>query len=227
MRKFKLRLSKLAVISLVLATMVLLCALSITSAKAVDGTNLPLTASNSSDRNDEFNNDDTSSREQKRLEAASKAAFLEAYRVFMHPRCMNCHPSGDTPLQGDDSHLHTMGVTRGEGGHGVYALKCKNCHQDNNLNGDHLPPGSPTWALPPAHLKMVFEGKSPRELALHFKDNSFTGFKDFAKDMVHHVEAEPLVLQSWTHGTPPPLSHREFVAKVKEWIDKGAAIPDK
>ena len=39
-------------------------------------------------------------------EAESRAAFLAAYKVFMHPRCMNCHPKGDAPLQGDDSHVH-------------------------------------------------------------------------------------------------------------------------
>jgi hypothetical protein len=45
--------------------------------------------------------------------------------------------------------------------------------------------------------------------------------------MLEPVEKEPLVLNSWTYGTPPPLSHEEFVAKVKKWIEKGAAIPDK
>lgn len=154
-------------------------------------------------------------------------AFMKAYKVFMSPRCMNCHPSGDIPLQGDDSHLHPMGVVRGEDGKGVSAMKCKNCHQDANVAGEHMPPGSPGWSLPPAHLKMVFQGKSPRQLALHFKDNSFTGFKDFKKDMVHHVETEPLVLHSWTYGTPPPYTHAEFVAAVKEWIAKGASVPAK
>ncbi len=163
----------------------------------------------------------------KQREEESKAAFLEAYRVFMHPRCMNCHPAGDVPLQGDDSHLHSQGVKRGLDGKGLYALKCKNCHQDANTAGVHMPPGHAGWHLPPANRKMVFEGKTPRQLAMHFKDNKFTGFKDFKKDMLHHVEEEPLVLHSWTYGTPPPMSHDEFVAKVKEWIDKGAAIPDK
>jgi hypothetical protein len=51
-------------------------------------------------------------------EAASKAAFLEAYKVLMHPRCMNCHPTGDVPLQGDDSHLHAQNVKRGPDGKG-------------------------------------------------------------------------------------------------------------
>lgn len=152
----------------------------------------------------------------------SKAAFMDAYRVFMHPRCMNCHPAGDIPLQGDDSHLHAQGVKRGKDGKGVYAGKCSNCHQPQHVPGDHMPPGAENWHLPPADKKMVFEGKSPRELAMSFKDNKFI---DFAKDMVHHVEHEPLVLASWTYGTRPPLTHAEFVAKVKEWIAKGAVIP--
>ena len=155
----------------------------------------------------------------------SKAAFMDAYRVFIHPRCMNCHPSGDIPLQGDDSHLHLQGVKRGPDGKGLYALKCSNCHQEQHIAGTNMPPGGKGWQLPPANRKMVFEGKTPRQLATHFKDNKYTGFKDFKKDMLHHIEHEPLVINSWTYGTPPPLSFEEFVAKVKEWIAKGAAIP--
>lgn len=160
-----------------------------------------------------------------RREQESIAAFNEAYKVFMHPRCMNCHPKGDAPLQGDDSHIHLQNVTRGPDGKGLYAMKCSNCHQSEHVAGEHMPPGHAQWHLPPANRKMVFEGMSPAQLAAHFKDNKFTGFKDFKKDMLHHVEHEPLVLNSWTYGTPPPLSHEEFVAKVKEWIDKGAVVP--
>lgn len=156
----------------------------------------------------------------------SKAAFEAAYTVFMHPRCVNCHPAGDAPMQGDDSHLHTQNVKRGPDGKGLYALKCTNCHQPTNLPGEHMPPGHAIWQLPPPELKMVFEGKSPRELAAHFKDNKFTGFKNWEEDLIHHVEHEPLVAHSWTYGTPPPMSHEEFVGKVKEWIDKGAVLPE-
>lgn len=160
-------------------------------------------------------------------EKESREAFLVAYTVFMHPRCMNCHPNGDTPLQGEDSHLHTQGVTRGPDGKGLYALKCKNCHQDNNIAGLNMPPGQPNWQMPPAHLKMIFQDKSPRQLALHFKESKFTGFKNL-EQMIEHVEKEPLVLSCWHPAqglTTPPISHDEFVAKVKEWIEKGAAIP--
>src|SRR5688572_11445620 len=61
-------------------------------------------------------------------DAAARAAFLEAYKVLMHPRCMNCHPAGDVPLQGDDSRLHIQNIKRGHDGKGLYALKCANCH---------------------------------------------------------------------------------------------------
>src|ERR1700754_723971 len=81
-------------------------------------------------------------------DAGARAAFLDVYKVLMHPRCMNCHPSGDVPLQGDDSHLHVQNVKRGEDGKGKYALKCANCHQDTNLPGQNMPPGNPNWHLP-------------------------------------------------------------------------------
>ncbi|WP_188316080.1 hypothetical protein [Chitinophaga agrisoli] len=161
-----------------------------------------------------------------RREAESKAAFESAYHVFMSPRCMNCHPAGNVPLQGDDSHLHTQGVRRGPDGRGLYALKCKNCHQDANLPGEHMPPGLPTWRLPPEDRPMVFQGKSPRELAASFKNARFTGFASIHQ-IIEHVEKDPLVLHSFTYGTRPPLEHGEFAAKVREWVEKGAVLPDK
>src|SRR5262245_6238571 len=103
-------------------------------------------------------------------EAGSRAACLEAYKVLMHPRCLNCHPVGDVPLQGDDSHPHSPMVKRGPDGKGKFALKCANCHQEANLPGENMPPGNPNWHLPPPEMRMVFEGKTPRELAEQLKD---------------------------------------------------------
>ena len=31
--------------------------------------------------------------------ARAQALFTEAGKVIMHPRCVNCHPAGDRPLQ--------------------------------------------------------------------------------------------------------------------------------
>ena len=160
-------------------------------------------------------------------EKESAEAFKEAYKVLMHPRCMNCHPSGDAPLQGDDSHIHAQNVTRGKDGKGVYAMKCSNCHQKENTAGLNMPPGDPNWHLPPANMKMVFQGKTPAQLAAQFKDPKQTG--KTLQQMLKHVEEDQLVINSgWNPGegrTTPPLSHAEFAAKFREWIEKGAAIP--
>ncbi|WP_422928669.1 hypothetical protein [Singulisphaera sp. PoT] len=161
-------------------------------------------------------------------EAASKAAFLEAYKVLMHPRCMNCHPSGDIPLQGDDSHLHAQNVQRGPDGKGKYALKCANCHQLSNLPGLNMPPGNPNWHLPPPNMKMVFQGLTPRELARQLKDPELNGHKTL-DELLHHVTEDKLVLGGWDPGdgrTKPPLSHEEFARKMREWIENGAVEPD-
>jgi hypothetical protein len=159
----------------------------------------------------------------------SQKAFLAAYKVLMSPRCMNCHPSGDIPLQGDDSHLHTQGVKRGMDGKGLYALKCANCHQPQNSLGIHMPPGNPNWHLPPANMKMVFQNKTPRELASQLKDPKRNGNKTLAQ-LIVHVTSDKMVLGGWDPGdgrTLPPLSHAEFAKNFKAWIDKGAYLPSK
>jgi len=159
----------------------------------------------------------------------SQKAFLVAYKVLMSPRCMNCHPSGDIPLQGDDSHLHTQGVKRGIDGKGLFALKCANCHQPQNTPGLNMPPGNPKWHLPPAGMKMVFQGRSPRELAAQLKDPKRNGNKTMSQ-LIDHVTSDQLVLGGWNPGdgrTLPPLSHAEFAKNFKAWIDKGAYLPSK
>jgi hypothetical protein len=159
---------------------------------------------------------------------AGARAFLEAYKVFMHPRCMNCHPSGDMPLQGDDSHPHAQNVKRGPDGKGLYALKCANCHQDANLPGENMPPGNPNWHLPKPEMPLVFQGKSPSELARQLKDPKQNGGKTMDQ-LLQHVSEDKLVLTGWDPGdgrTKPPLMHEEFVAKMRQWIEKGAAVPE-
>src|ERR1700757_3466056 len=60
---------------------------------------------------------------------AAAVAFQSMTRVLRHPRCMNCHSTGDFPRQGDGEHRHTMSVRRGLDGHGIAAVKCSTCHQ--------------------------------------------------------------------------------------------------
>src|SRR6202790_5850965 len=105
----------------------------------------------------------------------SRTAFLQVYRVLTSPRCQNCHPAGDAPLQGDDSHVHLQNVKRGADGHGVTAMRCDTCHQTVNLAGEHMPPGDPKWALPAPEHKMVFVGRSPGELCRQIQDPKKNG----------------------------------------------------
>src|SRR5581483_5480909 len=161
-------------------------------------------------------------------DAGARAAFVEVYQVLMHPRCMNCHPSGDSPLQGDDSHVHMQNVKRGADGKGKYALKCANCHQDTNLSGASMPPGNVNWRLPKKDMPLVFQGKSPRELADQLKDRKRNGGKTL-EQLVEHVTNDKLVQWAWKPGdgrTKPPLSHEEFAKKFREWVEKGAALPE-
>jgi cytochrome c5 len=153
----------------------------------------------------------------------SVKAFETVYKTLMSPRCMNCHPAGDVPLQGDDSHLHAMGPKRGVDGKGVYAMKCSNCHQETNTPGLNTPPGNPDWHLPPASMRMVFQGKSPHELAKQLVDRKQNGNKDMKK-LIEHAD-DGLVLAGWNPGdgrTLPPVSHAEFKQAWITWIKKGA-----
>jgi hypothetical protein len=157
----------------------------------------------------------------------SVRAFMSVYKVLMSSRCMNCHPSGDAPLQGDDNHIHTMNVKRGLDGKGLYSVRCSNCHQSENTIGLHMPPGNPKWGLPPANMRMVFQGRTPRQLALQLLDPKQNGNRTKAQ-LIDHMANDQLVGWGWHPGdgrTLPPLSRPALVAQVKLWISKGAYAP--
>ena len=156
----------------------------------------------------------------------SVKAFMKVYEVLMSPRCMNCHPAGDAPLQGDDSHIHTMDVVRGQDGKGMYSAKCSNCHQPANVPGLHTPPGNPKWQLPPASMKMVFQGKTPRQLALQIMNYDLNGHKN-KEQLIEHAR-DTLVKSAWNMGegrTPPPMSYTAFVGVWDTWVKKGGYAP--
>lgn len=162
-----------------------------------------------------------------RDDKAAREAFQKAYPVFMHPRCMNCHPAGDRPLQGDASRPHGQNVRRGPDGKGMKTMRCANCHQAGNLAGEGMPPGNPHWQLPRPEMPLVFEGRSPGELARQLKDRKRNGGKSLA-EVLAHLERDSLVLWAWDPGdgrAPPPMSHAEFVRHFRTWVEKGAASP--
>jgi len=159
---------------------------------------------------------------------ASREAFLQVYKVFTSPRCQNCHPPGDAPLQGDDGHVHLQNVKRGKDGHGVYGMRCNTCHQTANLQGEHMPPGNSKWFLPSPEQKMVFVGRSPAQLCRQLNDPKQTGGRSL-QQLLEHVSSDDLVGWAWDPGTGrtrPPLSRAETIAQMKIWIDGGGACPE-
>lgn len=163
----------------------------------------------------------------RRDDATAIAAFQSIVPVLRHPRCMNCHSSGDFPRQGDDHHPHAMNVRRGPDGKGVTAQKCSTCHQEQNVAGLNMPPGAHDWELPPADMPMIWEGRTDRQVCELLKDPKQNGHRTELAQLVEHVQA-PLVAWGWNPGegrTAVPGTHAEFVAKVKQWADAGGACP--
>jgi mono/diheme cytochrome c family protein len=162
---------------------------------------------------------------------SSAAAFDKMMEVLMHKRCVNCHPSGNTPRQGEDSHLHNFGIVRGEDGHGLKGYTCGTCHQDEN-NANSGVPGAPEWAVAPAG--MVWEGRTRVEIATQMMDPKRNGGRTHSEIEKHLTEHE-LVLWAWEPGVDaegiarekPPVPVDEYKEAVKIWIAGGAKIPTK
>jgi hypothetical protein len=156
--------------------------------------------------------------------ARSRALFLEASRVLLHPRCKNCHPSGDSPLQGMDARLHDPPVVRGPDNHGVVGMRCATCHQDRNQALARVP-GAPKWALAP--LEMAWVGRTPRQVCEQLKDPQRNGGRTLDAVAEHNAHDE-LVAWGWSPGAdrePAPGTQAAFAAIFRAWMATGAVCP--
>ena len=152
-------------------------------------------------------------------------AFGTVYKVLRHPRCMNCHPNGDAPLQYDDSRPHGQNITRRSEKNG---LPCATCHRAQNGTKPNTPPGAPHWHLPPADMPMIFEGRTPNQLCEQLKDPKQTGGRSL-QQLIEHVDKDALVLWGWSPGpgrTPVSVPHEQFVDAMKIWTSTGAPCPE-
>ena len=158
---------------------------------------------------------------------AGKRGFLAVVTVLQSPRCVNCHPAGDRPMQGDQGKPHAQNISRRSVAAGV---PCTTCHQQRNSELVGVaggPPGAPGWGLPPAEQPMVFQGKSPTALCEQLRDPKQTHGKDLAA-LLDHVTHVPLVRWGWEPGggrTLPPLDHAAFVAAFTAWVASSGACP--
>ncbi len=154
----------------------------------------------------------------------SRALFMEAAKVLTHPRCVNCHPSGDRPLKHDGEILHYPPVERGADGHGVVGMQCQTCHHSSNFEPAGVP-GAPHWHLAPR--SMAWEGLSPGEICRQVKDRQRNGDKDLAA-IVKHMSEDSLVLWAWEPGSdrePAPGNAKDFAQLIVAWAETGAECP--
>ena len=156
--------------------------------------------------------------------ARSVAVFEEAGKVIQHPRCVNCHPAGNRPLQNDDGHPHLPLVVRGEDGLGAIGMRCTTCHGATNFEAGHVP-GNPKWHLAP--IEMAWVGKSLGAICEQIKDPKRNGGKTLAQ-IVDHMVNDDLVGWGWNPGpgrTPAPGTQKEFGELIKLWVETGAHCP--
>jgi hypothetical protein len=152
------------------------------------------------------------------------ALFGEATRVLLHPRCVNCHVSGDSPAQGADFALHEPPVVRGSEDRGVVGMECGGCHQDRNLELSRVP-GAPDWRLPPRAMAWVH--RSPAQLCEQLTDRERNGGRSLA-EVVDHVRHDAFVAWGWAPGADRPSapgSQQEFAALMAAWVENGGACP--
>jgi hypothetical protein len=156
--------------------------------------------------------------------ARSAAIFTELGKVLTHPRCVNCHPAGDRPHQGEMGRLHQPPVERGADGHGLPAMRCNICHQAANFEPGRVP-GNPEWHLAPR--EMAWEGKTLGEICAQIKDRKRNGNRSL-EDLVHHIGDDSLVGWAWAPGggrKPAPGTQAIAKALVAAWVETGAACP--
>jgi hypothetical protein len=158
----------------------------------------------------------------------SVAIFQEMGKVIQSPRCVNCHPRTDRPLQGDAMIAHNPPVTRGPTNHGAPGLECATCHGPRNVafaNGEGSIPGHPDWHMAP--IEMAWEGKTLGQICAQIKDRKRNGNKSLAQLHEHNAH-DTLVGYGWNPGpgrTPAPGTQAEFGELTKAWIDNGAKCP--
>jgi len=167
--------------------------------------------------------------EEKKLTDQLETPFDKMMAVIMHKRCMNCHPAGNTPKQGEDSHLHHFDVERGKNDHGLVGYTCNSCHTEENNDYSGVP-GAPHWAIAPK--SMSWEGMTRIEIATQIMDPTRNGNRS-KEDILKHLTEDELVLWAWDPGVneegvereKPPVNKEEFIQAVKDWIADGAVIP--
>ena len=167
-------------------------------------------------------------------QAEGLADWEQVLSVLVHPRCINCHTAVDYPQQGEARRRHFANVVRGPDGHGVPGLQCATCHQESNADSTGVP-GSHNWHLAPLSMRWQDINDLPlssaavcRQVTDRSRNHNLDG-----PGLLKHHEEEALVKWAWNPGlrpdgtmrTLPPLTHEQFVAATRRWVEAGMPCP--
>ena len=155
----------------------------------------------------------------------SQALFTELGKVLTHPRCLNCHPVGDRPRQGEHGRLHQPPVARGP----TASVSTPYVARFATRAPISTPAGSratPNGTLPPskwlgmANRCTISASRSRTRRAMAAA---------LSADLTHHIGDDTLVGWAWAPGfgrEPAPGTQKEAGALVEAWVKTGAACPD-
>src|SRR5688572_6237305 len=174
-------------------------------------------------------------RESQERSLGALGAWEKVYSVLISPRCINCHTATNYPQQGDDRHRHVANVVRGgPEGKGVPGLNCSSCHQETNADSTGVP-GGHNWHLAPLEMRWQDTNDRPlssaavcRQITDRSRNHNLDG-----PGLLKHHEEEALVKWAWNPGrrpdgtmrTLPPMTHEQFVAATRRWVEAGTPCP--
>lgn len=173
---------------------------------------------------------------QRQTEAEALGLWAKVHEVLSHPRCVNCHvPADNRPRWSGPNYVtandpqgwrfHGMNIHGGESRIGIESIPCTTCHQAENSDKRHGPPGAEVWALAP--VEMVWWDRSSSEICEQIKDPTRNGQRTLV-EIADHVADDPLVAWGWTPGPgrePAPYSAAEVAAFLTAWSAAGAPCP--
>ena len=155
-------------------------------------------------------------------EARSAAYFTELGKVLTYPRCLNCHPAGDRPRQGDMARLHQPPVERGR-----RRLRPSGAALSDLPSGSELREGArkPDLASRAARNGL---GRQDAEPDLRPDQGPRAERHRSLETLVEHIGEDHLVGWAWAPGPgrqSAPGTQKEAGALVAAWVQTGAACP--
>ena len=161
----------------------------------------------------------------------SRALFNEVAKVVTHPRCMNCHPAGEHPTQGNDQHEHMPPTCAARPASASPGVLLGLPHREELHAGRHRRDATRAFRAIRAgsSRRSRWRGRASRSArsASSSRTRSATAARSLA--LLHeHFAKDDLVAWGWAPGEgrePAPGTQQQLGELAQAWIDTGAECP--